>query len=102
VQSPPDEGQLATSVVSLATAAVTRPAIRRHTDIGATVSEPRNSLESDAQGVVALEGDSDAMREGARWRRIGGVNDSGAYEEDDPETWETLTLCAEPGIAGDR
>ena len=102
VQSPSDEGELATSVVSLATAAVTRPAIRRHTNVGAAVSEPRNSLEPDAQGVVAPEGESDAMREGARWRRIGGVNDSGAHEEDNPETWETLTLCAGPGIAGDR
>lgn len=102
VQNPPDEGQLATSVVSLATAAVTMSAIRRYTNVGAAVSEPRNSLEPDVQGVVAPEGESDVAREGARRQRIGGVNGSGAHEEDDPGTWETLTLCVKSGITGDR
>ena len=57
---------------------------------------------SSAQGVLALEGNSgDLGKQGSEVDTLGGVRGSGAAEEDEPGTWETLVSpCERTGKRG--
>ena len=55
---------------------------------------PEITTDPNAQGAVNPEGNSRTIEEGNERSAFGGVFGRGAHEEDDPGTWETLTLHA--------
>ena len=76
-------------VVSLAPEAATPQAMRRCANVRAAGLQPRKLLILGAQGVEIPEGDRDLSVRGHGEIAPGVVLDCGAYEEDDPGTWET-------------
>jgi hypothetical protein len=77
----------------LAKGRVTAPTMRRHASMRAVGMQPRNVVE-EFRGPRVLSYPK-AKVVSAMWRAgatSGGVDDHGTYDEDDPETWEVLTL----------
>ncbi len=99
----PARGQPAQPVASLAASAVTRSSMRRHASkwaVGVAATKqrsfwvPRASCSLKAAAVSALWASRDFAPSG--------VYDYGTFEEDGPETWETLTPpCESTGRSGE-
>jgi putative transposase len=68
-ESRPTKAEPSRSVASLATAEVTTPAKRRHANVRAAASQPRNWFTPSAEGVDDSEGRSDVHQDRARWSR---------------------------------
>ena len=99
----PARGQPAQPVASLAASAVTRSSMRRYASkraVGVAATKQRSSWVPKAS--CSLKATAVSAPWASRDFAPSGVYDYGTFEEDGPETWETLTSPCEPtGCSGE-